>query len=98
MKEGAFLSVYTEKNRRTKELIQKSFMEMLEKKTFDSITVGDIAKTAKINRGTFYLHFIDKFDLLDQIELQLFEELGDHIDQLQSNYSSTHSFEKGQEQ
>ena len=97
-KEGVFLSVYTEKNRRTKELIQKSFMEMLEKKTFDSITVGDIAKTAKINRGTFYLHFIDKFDLLDQIEIQLFEELGDHIDELQSSYSSTHTFEKGQEQ
>jgi len=97
-KEGVFLSVYTEKNRKTKELIQQSFMQMLEKKTFDSITVGDIAKTAKINRGTFYLHFIDKFDLLDKIELQLFKNLGNHIDELQSNYSYAHTFEKGQEQ
>jgi len=97
-KEGVFLSVYTEKNRKTKELIQQSFMQMLEKKTFDSITVGDIAKTAKINRGTFYLHFIDKFDLLDKIELQLFKNLGNHIDELQSNYSYANSFENGQEQ
>lgn len=93
-----FLSIYIEKNQKTKELIQKSFKQMLEKKTFDSITVGDIAKTAKINRGTFYLHFIDKFDLLDKIEWQLFENLGNHIDELQSNYSSAHTFEKEQEQ
>ena len=73
-------------------------MQLLEKKSFDSITVGDIAKAANINRGTFYLHFIDKFDLLDKIELQLFENLGNHIDELQSNYSSASTFENGQEQ
>ena len=92
------MSVYIEKNRRTKQLIQKSFMEILQNKSFDSITVGDIAKAASINRGTFYLHFLDKFDLLDQIEQQLFEDLGNHIDELQSSYSSTITFEKGQEQ
>ena len=92
------MSVYIEKNRRTKQLIQKSFMEILQNKSFDSITVGDIAKAANINRGTFYLHFLDKFDLLDQIEQQLFEDLGNHIDELQSNYSPIHTFEKGQEQ
>ena len=92
------MSVYIEKNRKTKQLIQKSFMEILQNKSFDSITVGDIAKAAKINRGTFYLHFLDKFDLLDQIEQQLFGDLGNHIDELQSSYSSTFTFEKGQEQ
>ena len=95
---GVFLSIYKEKNRKTKELIQTSFIKILESKTFESITVGDIAKQAQINRGTFYLHFIDKFDLLDQIEQQLFADLGNHIDELQSNYSSTHTFEKEQEQ
>lgn len=97
-KKVILVSVYEEKNRQTKQLIQKSFLTLLENKLFESITVGDIAKTAKINRGTFYLHFIDKFDLLDQIEQQLFEDLGNHLDELQSNYSTTHTFEKGQEQ
>lgn len=92
------MSIYEEKNRKTKLLIQKSFIQTLENKSFEAITVGDIAKTAKINRGTFYLHFTDKFDLLDQIEQQLFEDLGNHIDELQSRYSSTHTFVKGQEQ
>ncbi len=73
-------------------------MQILENKPFDLITVGDIAKYAQINRGTFYLHYKDKFDLLDKIEQQLFEDVGNHIDKLQMHYSSKDSFEKGQEQ
>lgn len=36
--------------------------------------------------------------MLDRIEQQLFEKIGNHIDELQSRYSSTQTFEKGQEQ
>jgi len=86
MGEGVSLGIYIEKNRKTKELIQMSFIQILEKKSFESITVGEIAKHAQINRGTFYLHFIDKFDLLDKVEQQLFTNLGSHIDELQSRY------------
>lgn len=92
------MSTYTEKNRRTKQLIQASFIQTLENKPFEAITIGDITKTARINRGTFYLHYIDKFDLLDQMEQQLFEDLGNHIDELQTRYLATHTFEKEQEQ
>lgn len=91
------MNIYIEKNRKTKQLIQKTFMQILENKSFESITIGDITKTAQINRGTFYLHFKDKFDLLDQIEQRLFADLGKHIDELQSSYLSTHTFEKRQE-
>jgi AcrR family transcriptional regulator len=92
------MSIYVEKNRKTKRLIQKSFLQILESKSFDSITIGDITKKAQINRGTFYLHYKDKFDLLDQIEQQLFADLGDYIDELQSRYTATHTFEEEQEQ
>lgn len=92
------MGTYEEKNRKTKQLIQQSFMKNMEKKPFETITIGDITKTAQLNRGTFYLHFQDKFDLLDQIEQQLFRDLGNHIDQLQSSYSSAETFQKGQEQ
>lgn len=91
------MSIYIEKNKKTKQLIQKSLIQILEKKSFESITIGDITKHAQINRGTFYLHFQDKFDLLEHIEQQLFTDLGKHIDELQSSYSSTHTFEKRQE-
>ncbi|MER1987268.1 MAG: TetR/AcrR family transcriptional regulator [Solibacillus sp.] len=92
------MSSYAEKNRKTTALIQASFLELLAKRPFDAITVGEIAKQAHINRGTFYLHFVDKFALLEQIERQLFEDLGNHIDELQSRYTSTQTFERGQEQ
>lgn len=92
------MSIYIEKNKKTKQLIQKSFMQILEKKSFESITIGDITKHAEINRGTFYLHYVDKFDLLDKIEQQLFADLGNHIDKLQSRYTSIQTFEKDQEQ
>lgn len=92
------MSVYIEKNKKTKGIIQAAFIDMLKVKSFDAVTVGDVTKTAGINRGTFYLHYLDKFDLLDQIEAQLFANLGEHIDELHARYSATLTFEKGQEQ
>ena len=80
------MGIYAEKNRKTKELIQTSFIYILEEKPFESITIGDITKQAKINRGTFYLHYKDKYDLLDQMEQRLFADLGTYIDELQSRY------------
>ena len=35
---------------------------------------------ADINRGTFYLHYKDVFDLLEQIEQELTEKLEDILD------------------
>lgn len=92
------MNIYMEKKQKTKQEIQKAFLQILENESFESITVGDITKQAKINRGTFYLHYQDKFDLLDQIEQQLFADLGRHIDELQSHYPPSHTFEKGQEE
>ena len=51
--------------RRTRDLIQRSFMELVEEKGFNSISVQDITARAGINRATFYAHFPDKFALLD---------------------------------
>lgn len=91
------MSIYVEKNRKTKKLIQQSFLQILESKSFETITIGDITKVAKINRGTFYLHYKDKYDLLERMEEQLFTDLGNYIDELQSRYTSTLTFEKEQE-
>lgn len=91
------MSIYVEKNKKTKQLIQESFIQILSEKTFESITIGDITKKAGINRGTFYLHYKDKYDLLEKIEQQLFDDLGNYIDRLQTKYTATHTFEKEQE-
>lgn len=51
---------------KTRQVIMNTFIDLLAEKGFDKLTVIDIAQRANINRGTFYLHYVDKFDLLDK--------------------------------
>jgi AcrR family transcriptional regulator len=51
---------------RTKKAINRAFLELFTEKEFDRITINDISERADVNRGTFYLHYMDKYDLLDQ--------------------------------
>ncbi|OAN10265.1 TetR/AcrR family transcriptional regulator [Exiguobacterium undae] len=50
---------------RTKQLIKEALIGLIEEKGFENITVKDIAKQAGINRGTFYSHYEDKYDLMN---------------------------------
>lgn len=51
---------------RTQKAIVDAFYELLDEKSFGSITVIDICERALINRGTFYTHFEDKYQLLEK--------------------------------
>ena len=55
------------RTRYTLNAIRDAFFELLRTKGFDKLTVTDICKLADINRGTFYLHYVDKYQLLDAI-------------------------------
>lgn len=50
---------------RTRQLLLQAFMELMNEKSFQSITVQDIADRATVNRVTFYAHFQDKYALLE---------------------------------
>ncbi len=52
---------------RTHQALQEALIDLAAVRGFDTITVGDIAKHAKVNRATFYRHYQDKYDVLDQI-------------------------------
>ncbi len=52
---------------RTHKLLQEALIELTGERGFDAITVGDIARRATVNRATFYRHYQDKYDLLEQI-------------------------------
>lgn len=52
---------------RTRKLIMEAFIRLSKLKNFDNITVKDISKEATINRATFYYHFTDKHELLEQV-------------------------------
>ena len=49
---------------RTRQLLQQAFSELMMEKSFQDITVQDIAGRATVNRVTFYAHFQDKYALL----------------------------------
>lgn len=51
---------------KTKKAIHDAFLELIQTKGYDKITVQDIAEKAMINRNTFYLHYTDKFDLMEK--------------------------------
>jgi AcrR family transcriptional regulator len=52
---------------RTRRLIQDAFLELIQKRDFEDITIADIAEKATINRATFYAHFQDKYALLEAV-------------------------------
>ena len=59
---------------KTKSLIKGAFIELVEEKGFDNVSVKDICLKAQINRNTFYLHYFDKIDLLTKIANEVFLE------------------------
>lgn len=50
----------------TEQAIGAALFNLLGEKPFEKITVTDIAKRCGINRNTFYYHFRDIYDVLDQ--------------------------------
>lgn len=68
--------------RYTRKAIEDAFMGLLEKKTVSKITVTEICRIVQINRATFYKHYLDVPDLLDQIEQQLLSDLKEVIGEI----------------
>ncbi len=75
---------------RTKTAIREALVALIEEKGFDAILVSDIAERANINRGTFYLHYQDKFDLLEKTQTEIVESVERII--LQANTLSLSDF------
>jgi AcrR family transcriptional regulator len=59
---------------RTRQLIQQAFMDLFHERSFEEITIQEIADRATINRVTFYAHFQDKFALLEYTIREMIRE------------------------
>ena len=59
--------------RRSRKLLQQAFLELTVEKGFAALTVRDITERAMVNRSTFYRHYLDKYDLLEQYLDEIYE-------------------------
>lgn len=79
--------------RRTKALLRAALAELMGEKNFNEITVKDITERADINRGTFYLHYKDTYDLRERIEDEFIVEFEDMLEayELSNNSIPAHA-------
>ena len=59
----------------TKEIIARTFTELLEEKSMAKITVKDIVERCGVNRNTFYYHFRDIPDVVEFILKKKWDEI-----------------------
>lgn len=62
------------RRRESVEKIEKAFVELLQSKELDDITVSEICKLTGLNRSTFYANFLDTYDLADKLRKTLENE------------------------
>ena len=53
--------------RKTKQQLQDGFIQLRKQKDLKDITVKELCELTDLNRGTFYLHYKDIYDLSEQL-------------------------------
>jgi len=64
----------TSNNKKRKESIQKIekiFIQLIQKKNIEEISVSNICDIAGLNRSTFYANYIDIYDLAEKVKSQM---------------------------
>lgn len=56
---------------KTRRDLRSALVTLLQKNNFDKISVSDICAEAMVNRMTFYKHYKDKYDLLNDLILNV---------------------------
>ena len=55
------------RTRYTCQTIRDSLLSIMKQKAFSKITVTEVCRLSELNRGTFYLHYYDLEDVLDDM-------------------------------
>lgn len=82
----------TPNNKRKKESqdkIEKTFVQLLQSKDLEKISVTDICEKCNLNRSTFYANYIDIYDLADKVKEKLENDVSElYNDEVTNNYNS----------
>lgn len=66
--------------RKTKKAMTDALAGLLLEKPLNNISVREIADVADINRGTFYLHYRDVYDMVEQLQNEIFEKFNEIVE------------------
>lgn len=67
------------RQRYTQMVIKQSLLELMTQRPIDKITVRELCERADINRGTFYLHYVDIYALLTAVEDEISTDIKNAI-------------------
>jgi len=74
-------------------MIRKAFLELLGEKSFAEITITEITEAAFCNRNTFYLHYEDKYALMETLCDEAVARLTERLEEAgQADYPSKEDF------
>ena len=82
---------------RSRNMIKRAFIELLDEKAISDISVVDIVNRADISRNTFYAHYDDVFCVLEELENDFIGKLRIYIGEGKDNvdeYTPLPLFEK----
>ena len=66
------------RKRKSRKAIFDACVELIQEKEFENITINEIVVRADLNRGTFYLHFADKYDMMNSFENEMIDKF-EHV-------------------
>lgn len=60
--------------KRTEQIIRDVFVQLVNERGLDHVTIKDITERANLNRATFYLHYTDKYELMTAFQKKFLED------------------------
>ena len=78
----------------TKMVLKQSFIKLLGEKNISQISIKEICENADINRATFYAHYSDQYDLMEQIQDELFENVLAYLSEYVENNDQAQTTQK----
>ena len=77
---------------KTRRPIKAAFLELVQTKPGQKITVTELAKRAEISKGTFYLHYLDIYNLYNQMVEEPVAKIAGSFDPYPDLFSAPESF------
>lgn len=76
------------------EKIEKTFLQLIQKKNIDEISVSNICELAGLNRSTFYSNYMDIYDLTEKVKDRMANEFASmYVNDFNSIPSDTSNFD-----